>query len=175
MNDDRGNGERDTVVLDYIAPVFVDAPPITLHWGPDLDRVSSISVPDIRSSSPIQQAFWHQVRQIATTDAAPEPRISRCQPDCPLGWMIVNEQPHAGLFSPSPALVAGAEVSEGEVVGSLGDNEIRSRFTGRIAAVFAELGERLAPYQRIAWLSPWDRDESPRAATIERGQPSQPG
>jgi [acyl-carrier-protein] S-malonyltransferase len=60
--------------------------------------------------------------------------------------------PGAGVFTPDPSLEAGTELVPGQVLGVVGDHEVRSPFRGAVAGVLALAGERVTPSQPIAWL-----------------------
>jgi [acyl-carrier-protein] S-malonyltransferase len=60
--------------------------------------------------------------------------------------------PAAGLFEPAAELGAGRTVAAGDLIGTVGDAEVRSPFAGRIEGVLAHLGERVMSRQPIAWL-----------------------
>ncbi|MEY2451122.1 MAG: [acyl-carrier-protein] S-malonyltransferase [Acidimicrobiaceae bacterium] len=60
--------------------------------------------------------------------------------------------PAAGLFEPSPDLDPGQRIEAGDLLGTVGDAEVRSPFSGRIEGVLAHLGERVMSRQPIAWL-----------------------
>jgi [acyl-carrier-protein] S-malonyltransferase len=60
--------------------------------------------------------------------------------------------PAAGLFEPSPDLDPGQRIKAGDLLGTVGDAEVRSPFSGRIEGVLAHLGERVMSRQPIAWL-----------------------
>ena len=60
--------------------------------------------------------------------------------------------PAAGLFEPAPDLDRGKPVHAGDLLGTVGDAEVRSPFSGRIEGVLAHLGERVMSRQPIAWL-----------------------
>ncbi len=63
--------------------------------------------------------------------------------------------PAAGVFSPSERWrenLAGSRVEVGEVLGTVGTEEIRSRFAGVIMGIIAHEGEQVLPSQPIAWL-----------------------
>jgi [acyl-carrier-protein] S-malonyltransferase len=60
--------------------------------------------------------------------------------------------PAAGLFEPVPDLDAGRPIEAGDLLGTVGEAEVRSPFTGRIEGVLAHLGERVMSRQPIAWL-----------------------
>ncbi len=63
--------------------------------------------------------------------------------------------PAAGVFQPSERWrenLAGSRVEVGEVLGKVGDEEIRSRFAGVVMGIIAQDGEQLLPSQPIAWL-----------------------
>jgi [acyl-carrier-protein] S-malonyltransferase len=60
--------------------------------------------------------------------------------------------PSAGVFDPDPSLSAGLVLVPGQVLGRVGDEEVRSPFTGSIVGVLAVPGERVTISQPIAWL-----------------------
>jgi [acyl-carrier-protein] S-malonyltransferase len=60
--------------------------------------------------------------------------------------------PAAGLFEPAADLGTGQKIKAGDLLGTVGDAEVRSPFSGRIEGVLAHLGERVMSRQPIAWL-----------------------
>ena len=60
--------------------------------------------------------------------------------------------PAAGLFAPIADLDAGRPIEAGDLLGTVGEAEVRSPFSGRIEGVLAHLGERVMSRQPIAWL-----------------------
>ncbi len=64
--------------------------------------------------------------------------------------MVVS--PAAGVFAPVTGLAPGFEVAPGTVLGTVGDQEVRSPFTGTLVGVLAVDGERVTTSQPIAWL-----------------------
>src|SRR5262245_11874885 len=60
--------------------------------------------------------------------------------------------PAAGLFAPVADLDCGRPIAAGDLLGTVGDEEVRSPFSGRIEGVLAHLGERVMSRQPIAWL-----------------------
>jgi [acyl-carrier-protein] S-malonyltransferase len=60
--------------------------------------------------------------------------------------------PAAGVFTPDPELAAGDVIQAGAVVGRVGDQEVRSPFTGAVMGLIAVDGERVTMSQPIAWL-----------------------
>ena len=60
--------------------------------------------------------------------------------------------PGAGVFRPDPSLDAGLDLSPGQLIGHVGDHEVRSPFAGSVVGVLAVDGERVTPSQPIAWL-----------------------
>ncbi|MBI2704095.1 MAG: ACP S-malonyltransferase [Actinobacteria bacterium] len=60
--------------------------------------------------------------------------------------------PAAGVFDPDPSLEAGTPLHVGHVLGRVGDQDVRSPFTGTVAGVLALAGERVSSSQPIAWL-----------------------
>lgn len=60
--------------------------------------------------------------------------------------------PAAGLFSPAGGLDPGLRLEPGDVLGTVGDHEVRSPFSGVVMGVLAVDGERVTASQPIAWL-----------------------
>ena len=60
--------------------------------------------------------------------------------------------PAAGLFEPVADLSAGQSIAPGQLLGTVGEAEVRSPFGGRIEGILAHLGERVMSRQPIAWL-----------------------
>ncbi len=58
----------------------------------------------------------------------------------------------AGIFSVADSLEVGHEINVGDLVGTVGNNEVRSPFAGSVMGVMAIDGERVTPSQPIAWL-----------------------
>jgi len=68
------------------------------------------------------------------------------------GFERLIVSPATGIFEPEPTLEPGYPVATGHVVGHVGEHEVRSPFTGRVAGVLALAGERLTSSQPVAWL-----------------------
>jgi [acyl-carrier-protein] S-malonyltransferase len=60
--------------------------------------------------------------------------------------------PSAGIFTPSSQVHVGATITVGTVIGSIGDEEVRSPFEGVVQNFIAVHGERVTTHQPIAWL-----------------------
>jgi len=60
--------------------------------------------------------------------------------------------PAAGVFSPSESVVIGDPISRGDVIGTVGDTEVRTAFSGEVQGFLALPGERVTARQPIAWL-----------------------
>lgn len=63
--------------------------------------------------------------------------------------------PAAGVFSPADRWrehLTGTRVEVGDVLGTVGDEEVRSRFSGVIMGIIAHEGEQLLRSQPVAWL-----------------------
>ena len=64
--------------------------------------------------------------------------------------MVVS--PAAGVFTPIAGLEPGFTLSTGTVLGTVGDQEVRSPFAGIVVGVLAVEGERVTTSQPIVWL-----------------------
>lgn len=60
--------------------------------------------------------------------------------------------PGAGIFTPIGGLAEGCRIEVGQVVGHVGEAEVRSAFAGQLQSYIAVEGERITPRQPIAWL-----------------------
>ncbi len=60
--------------------------------------------------------------------------------------------PAAGLFTPITGLADGSQLNVGDVLGQVGDTEVRSPFAGVLQSYIAVDGERVTMRQPIAWL-----------------------
>jgi [acyl-carrier-protein] S-malonyltransferase len=60
--------------------------------------------------------------------------------------------PAAGLFTPIVGLADGSQLNVGDVLGQVGDAEVRSPFAGVLQSYIAVDGERVTMRQPIAWL-----------------------
>jgi [acyl-carrier-protein] S-malonyltransferase len=60
--------------------------------------------------------------------------------------------PAAGVFTPVDDLQEGSMIEIGQVIGRVGDNEVRSPFAGVLQAFIAIAGERVATREPLAWL-----------------------
>ena len=60
--------------------------------------------------------------------------------------------PAAGVFSPAAELCDGHAVQAGDLLGRVGEHEVRSRFSGWIMGLLAHHGERVTSRQPVAWL-----------------------
>jgi len=57
-----------------------------------------------------------------------------------------------GLFHPDPAIAPGALLRVGQVVGTVGESEVRSPFAGQVMGLVAVHGERVTSSQPLVWL-----------------------
>ena len=60
--------------------------------------------------------------------------------------------PAAGVFTPNTNVNTGSRIAVGQVIGFVGDNEVRSSFDGVVQSFIAVEGERVTAHQPIAWL-----------------------
>lgn len=97
-----------------------------------------------------------EVERLADVASASSPR----PPTSPEGEHLHMAErlvvsPAAGVFSPAERWrenLAGSRVEVGEVLGTVGSEEIRSRFAGVVMGIIAHDGEQLVASQPIAWL-----------------------
>lgn len=60
--------------------------------------------------------------------------------------------PSAGVFVPVSNITHGTSIQVGQVIGHVGENEVRSPFAGIVQSYIAVDGERVTSRQPIAWL-----------------------
>jgi len=60
--------------------------------------------------------------------------------------------PSAGVFTPKSNLADGTRINVGDVLGMVGDHEVRSLFDGVLQNFISVEGERVTAHQPIAWL-----------------------
>jgi len=60
--------------------------------------------------------------------------------------------PAAGIFSPADGYAPGRAIEVGDLLGHVGEHEVRSRFAGTLEGLVAHDGERLTASQPVAWL-----------------------
>jgi len=64
--------------------------------------------------------------------------------------MVVS--PGSGVFTPVTNVAAGSVVKTGQLIGTVGDSDVRTLFNGDFMGYLALPGERVHPAQPIAWL-----------------------
>ena len=121
--------------------------------GKVLSGMARRIVPDTGS---VAVSTPEEVEQLAEVTAASPPRSS-ATPDGEHLHMAERlvVSPAAGVFSPAERWrenLTGSRVEVGEVLGTVGDEEIRSRFAGVVMGIIAHEGEQLVASQPIAWL-----------------------
>ena len=60
--------------------------------------------------------------------------------------------PSAGVFNPNESVAIGDKINRGDVLGTIGDTEVRTAFSGEVQGFLALAGERVTARQPIAWL-----------------------
>ena len=60
--------------------------------------------------------------------------------------------PAAGVFTPNSTISPGTRIAVGQVIGHIGEAEVRSSFDGVVQSFIAVDGERVTAHQPIAWL-----------------------
>lgn len=130
------------------ATTFVEVGP-----GGVLSGLARRILPD---AGTVSVAVPEEVDRLAEAVAAERPR----PPAPPEGEHLHMAErlvvsPAAGVFQPADRWrenLAGSRVEVGEVLGTVGDEEIRSGFAGVFMGIIAHDGERVLPSQPIAWL-----------------------
>lgn len=65
--------------------------------------------------------------------------------------VVVSDVP-CGFFHAAADALRGTRIEEGDVIGAVGGEPIRSGFTGILMGLLAMEGQRIAPHQAVAWL-----------------------
>ena len=60
--------------------------------------------------------------------------------------------PSTGVFAPDPAIDREASIERGQVIGRVGETDVRSPFAGSLQGLLALTGERVTTSQPLAWL-----------------------
>ena len=104
-------------------------------------RAEAASTPaELNAIADLKQA---ELERTSARDAAGE------QLDAPQRLVISHV---AGVFCPADGLSDGDAVTAGDVIGRVGNEIVRSRFTGRLMGLLAWRGERVAIWQPLLWL-----------------------
>jgi [acyl-carrier-protein] S-malonyltransferase len=117
-----------TVLTGLAKRTLLDARVLSVSTPEDLDRLlASIAAP------PASAVGAHEGEHLFATER-----------------LVVS--PAAGIFSPAPGLQVGLRLEPGHVLGTVGEHDVRSPFSGVVMGVLAESGERVTSSQPIAWL-----------------------
>jgi [acyl-carrier-protein] S-malonyltransferase len=60
--------------------------------------------------------------------------------------------PSSGVFHPHEGIAPGRHLEPGDILGTVGADEVRSPFPGTIMGMLTDDGERVSPQEPIAWL-----------------------
>jgi [acyl-carrier-protein] S-malonyltransferase len=82
--------------------------------------------------------------------ATPNPTLHEGEHLFAVERLVVS--PTAGVFTPKNTLLDGTRISVGDVLGMVGDHEVRSLFDGVLQNFISVEGERVTAHQPIAWL-----------------------
>ncbi len=111
------------------------------------------TLPDIGTASVSTPEEVHRLAQAVPPAPMPPPAAPEGEHLHMSERLVVS--PAAGVFSPAERWrenLTGSRVEVGEVLGTVGAEEIRSRFAGVVMGIIAHDGEQLLPSQPIAWL-----------------------
>ncbi|MFN0028946.1 MAG: ACP S-malonyltransferase [Acidimicrobiales bacterium] len=123
--------------------------------GTNLTGMAKRTLPDLRLFS---AATPQEVQTLVTELAllAPEDAPPSEAPPTDGEHLFASERlvvsPAAGVFSPAANLQDGRRVWAGDVLGQVGEHEVRSRFSGWLMGLLAHHGERVTSRQPVAWL-----------------------
>ena len=103
--------------------------PLSMNAPSDLDRL----LEHLATSPPTGAVGTHEGEHLFATER-----------------LVVS--PAAGVFEPAAGVDAGCAVEPGEIVGRVGEHDVRTPFAGTVMGVLASAGERVATSQPVAWL-----------------------
>jgi [acyl-carrier-protein] S-malonyltransferase len=103
--------------------------PLAVNTPDDLDRL----LEDIAATPQTSAVGTHEGEHLFATER-----------------LVVS--PGAGIFEPAPEVGEGTPVEPGQVVGTVGGQEVRTPFKGILMGVLAIAGERVSTSQPVAWL-----------------------
>ncbi len=121
--------------------------------GGILCRLARRTLPDLGTASVSTPEDVDRLAEAVPPAPAPPPAAPEGEHLHMSERLVVS--PAAGVFSPAERWrenLAGSRVEVGEVLGTVGTEEIRSRFSGVVMGIIAHDGEQLLPSQPIAWL-----------------------
>ena len=90
------------------------------------------------------------LEELATTPEAAPPELHEGEHLFATERLVVS--PCAGVFTPIKDLAVGGAVSAGQLLGKIGNEEVRSPFGGMLMGWLALDSERVTSSQPIAWL-----------------------
>lgn len=103
-------------------------------------QVSSVSTPDDLDAL------------LESLAGAPAAELGQHQGEHLFAIERIIVSPGAGLFAPTEGIEPGHALVAGQVIGTVGNAEVRSPFAGELMGVLAIEGERVTASQPIAWL-----------------------
>jgi [acyl-carrier-protein] S-malonyltransferase len=106
-----------------------DTKPLAVNTPDDLDRL----LEDIAATPQTSAVGTHEGEHLFATER-----------------LVVS--PGAGIFEPAHEVGEGTMLEPGQVVGTVGGQEVRSPFNGILMGVLAIAGERISTSQPVAWL-----------------------
>lgn len=141
---------------ELLGTLAADGVSVLVELGPGavLTGMAKRTLDDARTfSAATPQEVQTLVNELATLspdEAPPEAPPSDGEHLFATERLVVS--PAAGVFSPAAELRDGHPVQVGDVLGRVGEHEVRSRFTGWIMGLLAHHGERVTSRQPVAWL-----------------------
>lgn len=117
-------------VLSGLAKRTIDGTrPLAVNAPDDLDRL----LEHLAASPPTGAVGTHEGEHLFATER-----------------LVVS--PAAGVFEPAAGVGEGSTVEPGQVLGIVGDHDVRTPFAGTLIGVLAVAGERVSTSQPVAWL-----------------------
>ncbi len=117
------------VLSGMVKRTIPDTNPLAVNTPDDLDRL----LEDIAATPQTSAVGTHEGEHLFATER-----------------LVVS--PGAGIFEPAPEVGEGTAVEPGQVVGTVGGQEVRTPFKGVLMGVLAIAGERVSTSQPVAWL-----------------------
>lgn len=128
---------------------------VELGPGTNLTGMAKRTIPDVRlfsAATPQEVQTLVTELSLLTPEDAPPSEAPPTDGEHLFASERLVVSPAAGVFSPAANLQDGRRVLAGDVLGRVGEYEVRSRFSGWLMGLMAHHGERVTSRQPLAWL-----------------------
>ncbi len=125
---------------------------VELGLGGVLTGMTKRTVPDARTFSLAKPEDLDELLEWVNAAPAAQSTAPQFEGEHLFAAERLVVSPAAGVFEPTGELADGALITVGEVLGRIGETEVRSAFAGVLQSYIAVSGERVTLRQPIAWL-----------------------